>query len=405
MSDTDPRQPGMFTLNKGNPMTKQTIRTGLLSVTLLLFSLSARATLSTDLQTLVTDLNGINTQLSAISIDGSGSCSQLGTLNTSLEDYTASIEALTAQLSAPLSLSSEDMSSLDDLSTLSRSLASEAVRLSWEMRDIQNIKDLIEYRSGLSAMLRLSDDIGAMADRILELADRILAMADNIGAMADRILITQQLQNSNIALTQAALLTTQNNMVQMSNSLSSIAYNLSLGLLNDDTQALVNQMGSVVLTETNMASELSTFEATSSQLLTRAVDLYSNAMLNSQNASHYINGDTLTLLGDLSNIHKALAIALDSYAQAVQQLAPITDNAILGDAIASMLRLTQDIGLMSDRIMEMTDKIIVMADNVGSMADRIVETQNIQQTNVVLTESSLLAAQTTVITTLKTAGL
>ena len=405
MSDTDPRQPGMFTLNKGNPMTKQTIRTGLLSVTLLLFSLSARATLSTDLQTLVTDLNGINTQLSAISIDGSGSCSQLGTLNTSLEDYTASIEALTAQLSAPLSLSSEDMSSLDDLSTLSRSLASEAVRLSWEMRDIQSIKDLIEYRSGLSAMLRLSDDIGAMADRILEMADRILAMADNIGAMADRILITQQLQNSNIALTQAALLTTQNNMVQMSNSLSSIAYNLSLGLLNDDTQALVNQMGSVVLTETNMASELSTFEATSSQLLTRAVDLYSNAMLNSQNASHYINGDTLTLLGDLSNIHKALAIALDSYAQAVQQLAPITDNAILGEAIASMLRLTQDIGLMSDRIMEMTDKIIVMADNVGSMADRIVETQNIQQTNVVLTESSLLAAQTTVITTLKTAGL
>jgi len=395
----------MFTLNKGNPMTKQTIRTGLLSVTLLLFSLSARATLSTDLQTLVTDLNGINTQLSAISIDGSGSCSQLGTLNTSLEDYTASIEALTAQLSAPLSVSSEDMSSLDDLSTLSRSLASEAVRLSWEMRDIQSIKDLIEYRSGLSAMLRLSDDIGAMADRILEMADRILAMADNIGAMADRILITQQLQNSNIALTQAALLTTQNNMVQMSNSLSSIAYNLSLGLLNDDTQALVNQMGSVVLTETNMASELSTFEATSSQLMTRAVDLYSNAMLNSQNASHYINGDTLTLLGDLSNIHKALAIALDSYAQAVQQLAPITDNAILGEATASMLRLTQDVGLMSDRIMEMTDKIIVMADNVGGMADRIVETQNIQQTNVVLTESSLLAAQTTVITTLKTAGL
>ena len=361
--------------------------------------------MTTDLQALVTDLGGINTQLAAISIDGSGSCSQLGSLNTSLEDYTASIGTLSAQLSAPLSLTAEDMSSLDELSNLSRSLAAEALRLSWELRDIEDVKDLIEYRDGLSAMLRLSDDIGSIANRILEMADRILAMADNIGTMADRILITQQLQNSNIALTQAALLTTQGNMVQMSNSLASIGYNLTLGMLNDETQALVNDMGNVVLTETNMAVELSALETATSQVLTRAVDLYPTAMLNSQNASHYINGDTLTLLGDLSNIHKALAIALEGYANTIQQLAPITDNAMLGDATASMLRLTRDIGLMSDRIMEMTDKIIVMADNIGLMSDRIVETQNIQQTNVLLTESSLLTAQSTVINTLKLAGL
>lgn len=380
------------------------IRMGFLPLLLLVFSLPARATLTADLQSMVTDLNGINTELAAISIDGYGACSQLGTMNTSLEDAIASIEMFTAQLSAPLSLSTDDMTSLDDLSTLSRSLSSEALRLSWEMRNIENVKDLIEYRTGLSAMLRLSDDIGTMANRILEMADRILTMADNIGTMADRILITQQLQNSNIALSQAALLTTQGNMVQMSNSLSSIGYNLTLGMLSDDTQALVNHMASV-LTSTNMASELSVLETATSQVLNRAVDLYTSAMLDSQNASHYINGDTLTLLGDLSNIHKALAIALDNYAQAVQQLAPITDNAILAEATASMLRLTQDIGLMSDRIMEMTDKIIVMADNIGVMADRIVETQNIQQSNVLLTESSLLAAQATVINTLKNMGL
>jgi hypothetical protein len=52
---------------------------------------------------------------------------------------------------------------------------------------------------------------------------------------------------------------------------------------------------------------------------------------------------------------------------------------------------------MSGRIMEMTDKIIVMADNIGIMADRIVETQNIQQTNIKLTEASTLTAQSIVI--------
>ena len=46
-----------------------------------------------------------------------------------------------------------------------------------------------------------------MADRILEMADRILVMSDNIGLMADRILITQQIQNDNVVLTQQNILT------------------------------------------------------------------------------------------------------------------------------------------------------------------------------------------------------
>ncbi|MGC9351196.1 MAG: hypothetical protein ACP5D3_04345, partial [Sulfurovum sp.] len=55
-------------------------------------------------------------------------CSKLGTLNTSVEEYIGSIEAVYAQLSAPLSLTQEDLTSLDDLSTISRSMAEESVR-------------------------------------------------------------------------------------------------------------------------------------------------------------------------------------------------------------------------------------------------------------------------------------
>ncbi|WP_457745402.1 hypothetical protein [Sulfurimonas sp.] len=73
----------------------------------------------------------------------------------------------------------------------------------------------------VNAMLRLSDDIGAMADRIGEMADRIVATEILIGDMADRILATQELQSSNLALTQANLLKAQENfnalLIQLAN--------------------------------------------------------------------------------------------------------------------------------------------------------------------------------------------
>ena len=380
------------------------LQVSLLPLLLMLLTVRAQASLTTDLQTLVTDLNGFGSQLAAFQFNGEGSCSELGTLNTSIEDYIATTENITAGLT-PFSLTADDMTSLDDLSYLVRNMADDTVRLSWDLRKLEDVQELFQYRAALSAMLRLSDDIGTMANRILEMADRILIMADNIGSMADRILITQQLQNNNVALTQASILTTMNNMVALSDSFNSIAYNLTLGQLNDDTQDLVNELANVGLTETSMASELAQIESSTTFVLNKTLSLYTTMMLTSQGASHYINGDTLTLLGDLSNIHQALAASLEAYAQAIELLSPVTDNVILRDATASMLRLAKDIGIMSDRIMEMTDNIIVMADNIGLMAERIVETQNIQQTNVKLTEGSILAAQSIVINAISTQGL
>ena len=380
-------------------------RAAALSLMLSLFAVQANANLTTDLDTLVADLDLISADLNAITIQNGTACTDLGTLNTSIEDYIVSLETVTAQLAAPLSLTTEDLISLDALSKTVQGMASGSTTLSWDLLSIENTYDLVEYRAALSAMLRLSDDIGTMADRILEMADRILVMADNIGLMADRILITQQLQSSNIAQTQAAILVTQQNMVALSDSLSSIGYNLSLGLLNEETQLLATNMANTVLTETNMASELTALELNTTAVLNQTVSLYTLAMQNSQSASHYINGDTLTLLGDLSNIHKALAVSLETYANAVNTLAPVTDNIILSDATAAMLRLAQDIGIMSARIMEMSDKIIVMADNIGVMSGRIVDTQNIQQTNIELTQSSVLTAQNVTITVIKNMGL
>lgn len=52
----------------------------------------------------------------------------------------------------------------------------------------------------------------------------------------------------------------------------------------------------------------------------------------------------------------------------------------------SMLRLSDDIGVMADRINQMADKI-------NAMADKIVKTQEIQSQNLKITEENILKAQ------------
>ncbi|HIJ78211.1 MAG: hypothetical protein OEY01_02750 [Desulfobulbaceae bacterium] len=365
----------------------------------------ARAGLTTELQTLVSQGAILKNELSDIAVGQGNTCSQLGSLNSSFATYLTAVELITSQLSAPLSISLDDLAALDDLSSLTYFMSADSTRISWELRGIEDSAELFEYRAALSAMLTLSKDIGTMANRILEMADRILVMTDNIGAMADRILITQQLQNSNIALTQNSLGATQQNMVILSDSISSIAYNLSLGLIQDDTNALVDEMGITTLTSDNMASELDRLAALSSLLLANTVNLYTWMSTQSSHASHYINGDTLTALGDLSAINLTLAQSLELYADTINQLSPLTQTAVLAEATAGMLQLTADIGQMANRIMEMADKIIIMADNIGLMADNIVATQELQQTNIELTESSLLTAQNTTISVIKNMGL
>lgn len=380
----------------------QKILSGLaLALTLIFSAFPAHATLTANLQGLVSQGTALRNQLASISVGQGSTCTQIGTLNTSITEYVASINTITSQLTSPITLTSTDTTSLDTLSALTMGMAADSVRLSWELRNIENVADLFEYRAALGAMLRLSDDIGKMSDRILEMADRILVMANNIGTMANRILITQQLQNNNMAMTQASLLTTQTNMVTMSNTLSSIIYNVTLGLVKTDASSLNNNMAATTLTNTNMAAELATLEVQTSLLLAGTDELYSLVNQNSKSASHFISGDTLTLLGDLSTIHKALALSLQTYANTINQLAPLTETSILADATASMLRLTADISRMSDRIMEMTDKIIVMADNVGLMSNQIVATRNLQQANITLTQNSLLASQNITITAIK----
>ncbi|HEX9626813.1 MAG TPA: hypothetical protein VGA00_07745 [Acidiferrobacterales bacterium] len=361
--------------------------------------------LSTQLADLVTQGRALDTQLASITLTGDNHCTELGSANAALADYLASIDTVYAGLGAPLTLDTASLASLDELSNLAMSIGGRAMTLSLQLRTLSDSAGLVEYQASLSAMLRLSDDIGSMADRILDMANKILVMADNIGLMADRILVTQQLQNTNIALTQASILATQQNMIVLSDTLGTLAYNTPLGGLVSNGNALVSQLGAVSLTATGMDTQLAGVEAAVTTYLNGVVALYTVVSRDSALASYYVNGDTLTMLGDLSGIQTALAAALAGYANAINQLAPLTATPVLADATASMLRLTQDINVMSGRIVEMGDGIIVMADNIGIMAGRIVDTQALQQTNIDLTQDSLLTAQSVTVGVIAGAGL
>jgi len=378
----------------------------LLKIIILIFisSMVLRADIHTDLDNLSLEGNTLNVELTNFTMNQESACLKLGVFNQSLKDYTLNVQNITDTMTA-FSVTDADLANLEQLSYLVQNMSLESIRISSEMNTITDTAQRFEYQAGLNAILQLSNDIGAMADRILEMSDRILIMADNIGLMADKIISTQLIQSQNLALTQNSILVTQQNMVLLSNSLSTIAYNLSLGQIMDDHNALSATMNGLNLDSTNLETQLTSIETETTALLSKTTSLLETVVSNSAQVSHYIDADTLTLLGDLSTVQTTLAASLETYSNTIEQIAPLTDTLILSDATATMLQLTKDIGLMSERIIQMSNDIYTMADNIGLMADKIVLTQDIQMNNLALTQSSLLSSQTVMINLIKNYGL
>ncbi|BCO10222.1 hypothetical protein GF1_25980 [Desulfolithobacter dissulfuricans] len=191
---------------------------------LLLSTQPARAALdsaafTTELDSLILEGNDLlvqvnNTVLNSLTMD-----SQLAELETAVTNYQANIvatyDSVVAAAGTTLSLTSDMLVALQTLSTVSLSLANAFADLTVQIGELAASTSLAVLDSSLAAMLRLSDDIGLMADRILEMADKILIMADNIGLMADRIIATQIIQSDNLKLILDATLTTQNNTIKL----------------------------------------------------------------------------------------------------------------------------------------------------------------------------------------------
>ena len=131
------------------------------------------STLTSDLQALVAQGSDINTQMSTITLNTDNSCTELGSAVASVAAFTAAIDAVSGNLTAPLSVDTDSLTALDDLSTVSTTIASVLAVLSGDISAMSLNSELADIQSALDAMLELSDDIGTMADRILEMGDKI----------------------------------------------------------------------------------------------------------------------------------------------------------------------------------------------------------------------------------------
>jgi hypothetical protein len=174
--------------------------------------------LTQDLNTLVLQGDDLVAAMSKITLTPLTMSTQLSTIETSAAAYLKNVGTVyqtvaNAVETSTFSVTNEMLVPLQTLATITASLGSGFLVLSQSTVTLASSTSLTTLQSSMAAMLRLSDDIGMMADRILEMADKILIMADNIGLMADRILATQVIQSDNLKVVVDAVLQSQQNSI------------------------------------------------------------------------------------------------------------------------------------------------------------------------------------------------
>ena len=111
--------------------------------------------------------------------------------------------------SSVTSTSQDNATMLESLQIQSEALRHLSEQLQTRSETIDPAQTNSEY---LMAMLRLSSDIGIMANRIGEMADRIVYTEELIGTMSDRIVTVSQALLGNNQATQTNILATQHNL-------------------------------------------------------------------------------------------------------------------------------------------------------------------------------------------------
>lgn len=358
----------------------------------------ARADLHADLGGLEARAGALRGAIAGVSGPAPSMCGGLVTVTRMSRDLADEATRIDDGLAAPLTLDSSVLDALERLSLASVALADEAAGLSVDLNAQQSAAQGLNLTDGISAVLQLSSDIGAMADRIGEMSDKILVMSDDIGGMADRILVTQQIQSQNLQTTQATLLQTQTNALSLVSVVEDATYGLSFEGLAQRGKALGAKLSSVVLTPLNMAQKLGSAAADVRSLRDQIDALRSSLLAGTAKSTVSTSATALSQLLDLSVMLASLRTALNGYSIGVSGLSAITSTPTLTSSLKSMLQLSADIGLMANRILEMGDQILAMADNLGLEADQLLLTQQTTSANVAATQAGVLAAQQAAVT-------
>jgi hypothetical protein len=199
--------------NENIQLTQQSIlqtQTNMLTVT----SLVETSTNDLTLNQLVIDGNLLAAKMMAVILNPFTMKTQLATVATDVHTFLTKVTTAygtIAQQSATstMYINTTSLTSLANVSIMLTSLTTAVDGYVIAIDALKNITSSTSLSASLKSMLQLSADIGVMANRILEMGDLILAMADNIGMEANQILITQQLQNANVATVQSSILAAQ----------------------------------------------------------------------------------------------------------------------------------------------------------------------------------------------------
>lgn len=172
----------------------------LLSVSLLASTLLFGAETYTEfLNTALQDANELHNYSKAKIEKLAQSDSELQTYTKKLADYEAKLATFIESQTQEKFSSKEDaqkaLNEIEMLSSQSVVLGKSIANLASNQADSASKNYNATIQTASKTILRLSDDIGAMADRIL-------LMAQEIGVMADRIVQTQEIQSRNLIATQ-----------------------------------------------------------------------------------------------------------------------------------------------------------------------------------------------------------
>lgn len=178
------------------------------------------ANLTGNINELVKQGNALVTSMNATVLSPLTMNSQLAGLEGNTLSYLGCSNGVYTTVSAgigsgAMSVTQDLLTALNSLAATNAALANAVLNLSGKVIALSASTGSTTLKDSLATTLRLSDDIGTMADRILEMANKILVMADNIGLMADRILTTQTIQSTNLKVVLDATLQTQTNIIQL----------------------------------------------------------------------------------------------------------------------------------------------------------------------------------------------
>jgi hypothetical protein len=298
----------------------------------------SRADVSTDVQALVAQADTLHSQMVGIQVTAEALCAPLVSANQGARAMVDALAVFNDGLAAPITLDETLLTGLADLALVNGRIGDEALRLTTDVQLLAPGLAALALKDGLTAMLQLADDIGAMADRIGEMADKILVMADNIGLMADRIIETQEIQSQNLALTQNSMLQSQTTLLGLVSVVETASYDLDLNTLVAQGDLLAAQLTAMVLNPVTIKYQLAEAAADVEAFKAQVLTMTATIKIAGAGNTMVIDDSTLMATTNMAIMTSSLATVLNGYNLAISQASILaTQEMAIGLIVARSL--------------------------------------------------------------------